>query len=64
MQKRTMSYIGEVAVFSSALIPGALRPGLGQSSRVNVHLLSAAHFAHTLGRKPEPTYLFFAKRKG
>ena len=31
MQKRTISYIGEVAFFSSALIPGALRPGLGQA---------------------------------
>ena len=30
MQKRTISYTGEVAVFSSALIPGALRPGLAR----------------------------------
>ena len=31
---------------------------------MDVHRLSEAHFPHKIGQKPEPTYLFFAKRKG
>ena len=31
---------------------------------MDVHRLPATHFPHTIGQKPEPTYLFFAKRKG
>ena len=61
MQKRTIGYIGKVAVFSSALIPGACVRGWGKHST----WMSTAFRQHTSrtqsGRSPNP--LTFSLRK-